>query len=40
MSDNLGGLKSEGVSILTAESNIQHHLLDRMYAVERVSESA
>jgi len=39
MSDILGDLKKEGVSILIAESNTQHcaHLLDRMYTVERGS---
>lgn len=39
MSDILADLKSEGVSILIAESNTQHcaHLLDRMYVVERGS---
>jgi branched-chain amino acid transport system ATP-binding protein len=39
MSDILGDMKKEGVSILIAESNTQHcaHLLDRMYTVERGS---
>ena len=37
MSDILGALKAEGVSILIAESNAAHcaALLDRMYVVER-----
>jgi len=39
MSDILSNLKSEGVSILIAESNTQHcaHLLDRKYTMERGS---
>lgn len=44
MSEILGSMKSEGVSILIAESNTAHcaDLLDRMYVVERgsVSETA
>jgi len=42
MSDILANLKSEGMSILIAESNTQHcaDLLDRMYVVERGSVDA